>query len=801
MSRHTNWWTVAAASTLLATGGAHADLLGLNAQLVDTNHITGSNGPAGDHYTIDIFAIMEAGDRLDAMAGDSTVQKMITCTPDGNFWQNSFGGNLSTNINPALFVAFPSLAYDSFVTIGLLDQTDNALSVQGIDFTAFAAGGAIDANNGAWFVTPDDAQGDADLYNFGCGEEYAVRVARLTVVGFDTAVHVEGLLQGKDASGATVTLSASLDVTYASLQFEDCNDNGVDDSCDISNGTSQDSDENGVPDECQTFDCNDNGTNDGDDIADGTSSDCNGNGIPDECDIADGTSSDCDGNGTPDECQSDDCNANGIPDTCDIADGTSEDCDGDGTPDECELDSDGDGTIDDCEVPPNYVNLNSGATYEFFDSAIADAEDGDSILGLADAVSSEVSLNFGYNCIEFIANGSVVTTASIDLAPCGSFNIEGTGFIDGSVRTAASGTSRIEADDFLEFDASGMVTVRTGSTLEVSALGGSDFEGTTIIRNGGVLSGYAAGGFGVENSGTMYMMDGATLECDDAQNSGTINAQGTVIGNLANTGDGTANGVADLVHIGDLVNDGTVNIYRGVYTLVGDLTNNGTIIGEIDTDPGRSTETQPGDGMNISGSFTAGAGTSLIMPHEYWALRIGGDIDIAINDAGNFDMSVAELNATGRSGSVQNIEVMSADLGNGPDGLKKGVAGNYPLGSLVIDAASTSNLVDIHDNDNQSQADGEAIYCDVLIVDGTLVTNGYKVYANEIVINGSVSNDNDVIIIVDGIFGDINADGSVNVLDLLRVIADWGQGGGDADLNTDGTVDILDFLLVLQEWS
>ena len=38
MSRHTNWWTVAAASTLLATGGAHADLLGLNAQLVDPQY-------------------------------------------------------------------------------------------------------------------------------------------------------------------------------------------------------------------------------------------------------------------------------------------------------------------------------------------------------------------------------------------------------------------------------------------------------------------------------------------------------------------------------------------------------------------------------------------------------------------------------------------------------------------------------------------------------------------------------------------------------------------------------------------
>ena len=92
---------------------------------------------------------------------------------------------------------------------------------------------------------------------------------------------------------------------------QDCQPNGVDDTCDIAMGTSQDCQPNGVPDEC--------------DIAQGTSQDCQPNGVPDECDLASGTSSDC--------------QPNGIPDECDIAAGTSGDCQPDGIPDECQLGS------------------------------------------------------------------------------------------------------------------------------------------------------------------------------------------------------------------------------------------------------------------------------------------------------------------------------------------------------------------------------------------------------------------------------------------------------------------------------
>lgn len=144
----------------------------------------------------------------------------------------------------------------------------------------------------------------------------------------------------------------------------DCNENGISDSEDIAGGTSQDCNDNGMPDECES-DCNDNGLADECDIAQGTSEDCNGNSVPDECeftdcndngvldecDILDGTSNDCDGNDVPDECEFTDCNENGVLDRCDIAEGTSGDCDGNAVPDECEFEDCNQNEINDrCDI-------------------------------------------------------------------------------------------------------------------------------------------------------------------------------------------------------------------------------------------------------------------------------------------------------------------------------------------------------------------------------------------------------------------------------------------------------------------
>jgi hypothetical protein len=145
----------------------------------------------------------------------------------------------------------------------------------------------------------------------------------------------------------------------------DCNNNGVEDECDISCGLpggacdvtgcglSLDCNSNLIPDECET-DCNGNNVPDDCDIVAGTSEDCNGNGVPDECDPY----ADCNTNGAQDICDiaggtSLDCNANEVPDECDISSGTSEDCNTNIVPDECEPDGDNDGAIDDCDGCPS----------------------------------------------------------------------------------------------------------------------------------------------------------------------------------------------------------------------------------------------------------------------------------------------------------------------------------------------------------------------------------------------------------------------------------------------------------------
>ena len=48
--------------------------------------------------------------------------------------------------------------------------------------------------------------------------------------------------------------------------------------------------------------------------------------------------------------------------------------------------------------------------------------------------------------------------------------------------------------------------------------------------------------------------------------------------------------------------------------------------------------------------------------------------------------------------------------------------------------------------------------------------------------------------------GDLNGDATVNVTDLLEVIAQWGESNSTADLNDDGIVDVTDLLLIVGSW-
>ena len=163
-----------------------------------------SLGDNGYGETYRMYVDMEAGTRIDAVFGNSA-SSMTIGTADGMaFYQNALGGPTSMAINSAFFPLAPSLEWDSYVTIGALYANgspfaENALLDIGIDWGPFNSGNAIDSDNGSWFVTPADAQ----------GEELGGRVliGQFTVVGGtgDGYADLVGQIniQGKDADGNT----------------------------------------------------------------------------------------------------------------------------------------------------------------------------------------------------------------------------------------------------------------------------------------------------------------------------------------------------------------------------------------------------------------------------------------------------------------------------------------------------------------------------------------------------------------------------------------------------------------------
>jgi len=187
MNNKTLSLTIAAGS--LIAGSAMADYTGLSYTAVNNGDGT---------WTAQIFADFSAAtDELDAVFGDAENSLLIETS--GSFYQNALGGNTSANINPALIPLFPSLALDSWVTIGLEDMTGNNMLNIGIDFASFEAGGSITTDNGSWFATPDDPQVLA-------GADLRVMVGQFTMFGLDS--HVSGVLNLQGKAGDFVTFQA-----------------------------------------------------------------------------------------------------------------------------------------------------------------------------------------------------------------------------------------------------------------------------------------------------------------------------------------------------------------------------------------------------------------------------------------------------------------------------------------------------------------------------------------------------------------------------------------------------------------
>ena len=169
-----------AASSLIASS-AMADYTGLS---FESQVYVGENMDLAGTWTARIYANFDAEtDQLNAVFADADDSLLIAST--NGFYQNAFGGPTSAHINPAFYDIFPSIVYDSWVTIGLEDQTGNNMLNIGIDWSDFESGNEISTDNGAWFATPADAQVLA-------GSDLRVLVGQFTMLGLDS--YVSGVL-------------------------------------------------------------------------------------------------------------------------------------------------------------------------------------------------------------------------------------------------------------------------------------------------------------------------------------------------------------------------------------------------------------------------------------------------------------------------------------------------------------------------------------------------------------------------------------------------------------------------------
>ena len=158
-------------------------------------------GDQGKTYRL--FANLDAGARIDAVYGNSVGELSIGTANGATMYQNANGGPTSKEINSNFFPFVPSMEWDSYVSIGAYYQNgapfgENTLNNIGINWSSFEGGGTLETDNGSWFVTPEDAQGN-ELNG-------QVFLGQFTVSGgTGTSADLVGQinLQGKDANGDT----------------------------------------------------------------------------------------------------------------------------------------------------------------------------------------------------------------------------------------------------------------------------------------------------------------------------------------------------------------------------------------------------------------------------------------------------------------------------------------------------------------------------------------------------------------------------------------------------------------------
>ena len=147
--------------TLSVLAGLSAPLImtvPTDAGFVGVYHVKKAN--PFDLITVNVYAEFDnpGGDWMQAVAGTPGSPLNVTVI-GGTFYNNQFGSDQAPGT--ALVGVFPSLAYDSFFTIGIKALATGAVNALNLVNMPVLAGTSVSTTNGSWgLVPPTAAQGN-----------------------------------------------------------------------------------------------------------------------------------------------------------------------------------------------------------------------------------------------------------------------------------------------------------------------------------------------------------------------------------------------------------------------------------------------------------------------------------------------------------------------------------------------------------------------------------------------------------------------------------------------------------------
>ena len=172
-------------AALLMGFGASANNVELVVEAVDNGGLVPGN-------TYRVYAVLPSAQHS-LHAVFAAEEHVLNVATTGTFYQHQYGSSSSLDVNEAIVNIEPSLAFDSWVTVGAQNSENNNLWTIGVDYAEFLAGNELTVTDGAWFVVPTDVQAAAAVGN-------KVLLMQLTTDGTATGIIN---LQGRDAEGNT----------------------------------------------------------------------------------------------------------------------------------------------------------------------------------------------------------------------------------------------------------------------------------------------------------------------------------------------------------------------------------------------------------------------------------------------------------------------------------------------------------------------------------------------------------------------------------------------------------------------